>query len=211
MMTNTGAARREGEDGGDDRDGRGGAVGQSSVSAAGLENLSAALWAAEQGALLRGLAHALSNRVGTVLAAAGLLEPGAPAPAPIVTMLRDEAERLDALLALVRQLAGDGSDDAIAEPLHLPDLVPPAVALHAHHPDWRDVPVEVVADPGAPPVRVSHAALLRALLVALSAVKAVASERVRVTWAAAGSDVVLTIDGPPADAVRLRLPALGAG
>ncbi len=122
-----------------------------------------------------------------------MLEPDARAPAPIVAMLRDEAERLEALLALVRQLAGEERDDAAPEPIHLPDVVAPAVALHAHHPDWRDVAVDVVPDPNAPPVRASPTVLLRALLVLLSRAKTRSRDRVTVAWRAADGGVRLTI------------------
>jgi nitrogen-specific signal transduction histidine kinase len=161
------------------------------------ENFAPAVtWLAEQGALLRGLAHALSNRVGTLVAATGLLVPGGGASPTIVGVLRDETDRLEELLGLMRLLAGpaDAAGEA-AEPIHLPDLVTPAVELHSHHPALRAVPVTVEPDPLAPPVRARHAGLTRALLVLLSAAKQGAADGVRIAWRGDGDEVALTLDG----------------
>jgi signal transduction histidine kinase len=160
------------------------------------------LWAAEQGALLRGLAHALSNRVGTVVAVAGMLAPGGEAPAALVGMLREEGDRLEALLRLVRLLAESAPDDEPPEPIHLPDLVREVVELHAHHPELRDVPVTVTPDPEAPPVRAPLVALRRTLLLALSAAKRDA-DAARVAWTTDGAQVVLTVDGASSQRVSL--------
>ncbi len=161
------------------------------------ENFAPAVtWPAEQGALLRGLAHALSNRVGTLVAATGLLVPGGGASPTIVGVLRDETDRLEELLGLMRLLAGPAhAEGEAAEPIHLPDLVTPAVELHSLHPALRDVPVTVEPDPLAPPVRARHAGLTRALLVLLSAAKQGAADGVRIAWRGDGDAVALTLDG----------------
>lgn len=166
------------------------------------------LWAAEQAALVRGIAHALSNRVGTIVAAAGMLAPGDPAPAPVVSVLRDEGVRLEGLLALTRLLGGD--EAGAPEPVHLPDVVAPTVELHEHHPASRDVPCVVTPDPLAPPVRVRHAGLVRALLVLLSAAKR--GDGARVAWHGEGAGVALTVDGAAGDAATAAAAAdlLGA-
>jgi nitrogen-specific signal transduction histidine kinase len=153
-------------------------------------------WLAEQGALLRGLAHALSNRVGTLVAATGLLVPGGGASPTIVGVLREEGDRLEELLGLMRLLAGPAdAEKEVPEPIHLPDLVTPAVELHSLHPALRDVAVAVEPDPLAPPVRARHAGLTRALLVLLSAAKAGAASGVRIAWRGEGDAVLLTLDG----------------
>ena len=56
------------------------------------------------------------------------------------------------------------------------------MALHAHHPDWRDVPC-VIANEPTPPVRVRRDGLVRALLVLLSAVKREAAGTLRLRGA----------------------------
>jgi len=178
------------------------------------ENFGAAVtWLDEQGALLRGLAHALSNRVGTLVAATGLLVPGGSASPTIVGVLREEGDRLEVLLGLVRLLAGSGGGEGeTPEPIHLPDLVTAAVELHSHHPDYRDVPVIVTPDPLAPPVRARYVGLVRALLVLLSAAKHGAPEGARLAWHVDGETVALTFDGVigtegPAAAARWLLGA----
>lgn len=161
------------------------------------ENLStpaAALWAAEQAALVRGLAHALSNRVGTVVAVGGMLAPDAPAPAMVVGMLQDEGGRMEELLALMRLVAGEADESPDPEPIHLPDIVTPVVALHGHHPALRDVPVKVEPDPDAPPVRARYGGFVRALLVLLSAAKA-GEDDVVVRWWRDGRSVVIGLGG----------------
>ena len=152
-------------------------------------------WAVEQSALLRGLAHALSNRVGTIASAVGMLVAGAPVAAPIVDVLQDEGARLEELLALVRLLGGEGGAEG-EEPIHVPDLVRPAVALHAHHPDVRDVPCAIDEQSIGMPALASHAAVTRALLLLLTATKRAADGgAVRAGWAETPEAVVLSLDG----------------
>ncbi|MDF1503753.1 hypothetical protein [Roseisolibacter sp. H3M3-2] len=148
--------------------------------------------AAARDAVLRGLVHALSNRVGTVSAVASMLDPGAPAAAAATAMLQGEAERLEALLEEFRRFAGEPGGGA--EPLHLPDLVALAAALHAHHPMLRDVPCALPNADALPPAYADPAAVLDALLVALDAAKG-----------AAGADGVRIAATTDADALRLRV------
>jgi nitrogen-specific signal transduction histidine kinase len=152
-------------------------------------------WPAEQSALVRGVAHALSNRVGTLVAVAGMLSPGEAVSAMVVDVVRDETERLEGLLSLVRLL---GEDAGAPEPIHLPDVVTPVVELHSHHPVFRDIPVSVTPDPLAPPVRARHAGLVRALLVLLSAAKA--GGTAAIAWRAEGPRVVLAVRGVSCEA-----------
>lgn len=149
----------------------------------------AATWSAERDLLLRGLNHALSNRVGTLASVAALLEPGVPARPPFVDALRDETERLERLLALYRLLPVEGGDGA--EPVHVPDLLPGVMALHAEHPELRDVPCAVEEGDSAVPARARVSALVHALLLALSAAKRAAGEGGRVRLAvSAGTGAV---------------------
>jgi hypothetical protein len=123
-------------------------------------------WEPVGDALLRGLNHALSNRVGTIGGVAAMLTPGDTTSPPLVAALQSEAERLDELLRLYRALPMP--IERGAEPVHVPDVVASAVKLHAHHAELRHVPVRVVADPEALPVRVAPHALLRAVLLLLA-------------------------------------------
>jgi signal transduction histidine kinase len=158
-----------------------------------------ARWAALQDELLRGLAHALSNRVATLTAVAYLLEHGDVSPAEAATSLRTESERMDDLLQLLRRLP---AREAAAEPVLPGDLVADAVALHALHCDLDDVPVEVEVTPDVPPVLVAPPALRQAVLLALSLAKRAAVRR-------AVGGVQVTIGGDAA-AVRLAVRAAPA-
>lgn len=157
----------------------------------------AEVWAAEQSALLRGIAHALSNRVGTIVSAVGMLTPGAPASAPIVSVLADEGARLEDLLTVVRLLAGDGVG-ATPEPIHVPDLIGPIVALHAHHPDARDIECLIDASPVDVPAFGVPGAIARSLLVLLTSAKR-DGEQARVGCVATPTALVVTVDGSAGD------------
>ena len=128
-----------------------------------------ALLAAERDAVLRGLVHALSNRIGIVGAVAGMLEPEAPAAGVAVGMLQAESERLATLLDEFRLFAGEPV--SAPEPVHLPDLVAAVVALHAHHPTLRDIGCETAAVQDLPPVMADPDATRGALLAAVGAAK----------------------------------------
>ncbi|MBV9881233.1 MAG: hypothetical protein JO180_12090 [Gemmatirosa sp.] len=130
--------------------------------------------------------------MGTIVAVGSMLTPGAEAPAALVGMLRDEGERLEALLGLLRLLGGESGEPGDPEPVHLPDVVGPIVALHAQHPALRDVPV-AVSDADVAPVRARRDGLARALLVLLSAAKR--GGEARVAWHADGRTVALRVDG----------------
>ena len=151
-------------------------------------------WLVVSDALLRGLNHALSNRAATVGAVSGVLDASEPPSAAIVDVLRDEAARLDELLQLARLLPGQRS---LPEPVHLPDVVPAAVALHAYHFDLRDTPCHLEGEAAVMPVLADPTALTHALLMLLTVAK----------LAAAGGTVLLRHDGDD-ERVTLTLDAL---
>jgi hypothetical protein len=148
------------------------------------------LLAAERDAVLRGLVHALSNRIGIVGAVAGMLEPEVPAAGVAVGMLQDETERLAALLDEFRLFAGEPA--TTPEPVHLPDLVASVLALHAHHPTLRDVACEASALHALPPAMADPDATRGALLAAVGAAKrAAGATGARVRGVVAGDTVRL--------------------
>ena len=159
-----------------------------------------ALLAVERDAVLRGLVHALSNRIGIVGAVAGMLEPDAPAPSVAVGMLQGETDRLSGLLDEFRQFAGEPV--SAPEPVHLPDLVATVLALHAHHPTLRDVACATEALQALPPAMADPDATRGALLAAIGAAKRAAGDA-----GDAGARVHGVVDG---DTVRLIVEALGA-
>ena len=123
-------------------------------------------WTAARDAALRGLVHALSNRVGTVAAAAAMLDGDPPPAASVGTaarVLAGEGERLEALLAHLRLATGAPlGDGAPAEPLHVPELVGEVCALAAAA-GWDVAAGDCAAD--TPPAYAPRAAAAHALLV----------------------------------------------
>lgn len=143
-------------------------------------------WGAARDAVLRGLVHALSNRVGTVVAAGALLDGGSAEAAGRV--LRGEGDRLELLLAHFRLVTADPfGEDAAPEPVVLTDVVGDALALHAYAADASDAGAITATIGGAPPVLASRAGVLHALLVLL----------------AGGASAVRAEPGP--EVVRLRV------
>jgi len=142
--------------------------------------------------LLRGLTHALSNRVATMSASAYMLEHDDVTGAQAATSLRVETERMDVLLQLLRLLPS--RDDREFEPVSPADVITQAVALHAQHCDLRDVGVTVTLTERVLPVWVEPHAFLKSLLLTLTAAKRTAS--------AAGGAVIVQVDGD-ADEVRV--------
>lgn len=131
-----------------------------------------AVWRELIDELLRGIAHALSNRVATVSAAAYLASSGEPLDATMRAALAAESERLEGLLGDLRLLPGPL--DASIEPVLVGDVVPTAISLHRHHVALRSVPIEVTVAPDAPPAAINPTAVLHLLLVVFTALRLVA-------------------------------------
>ena len=130
-------------------------------------NRAAERWLKIHDELLRGLAHALSNRVATIDAATYMLGlDGADVQGQSAT-LRGEIERLEALLNAMRVLPRQA--DAAAEPVMAADVTQAALTLMVHHGELRDVHCDVVMDGDVPPMFVDPHALQHALLVAIAA------------------------------------------
>jgi signal transduction histidine kinase len=138
----------------------------------------AARWLTIHDELLRGLAHALSNRVATIDAATYMLGLEGADVAGHTATLRGETERLEAVLYALRALVGH---DGGAEPVMPGDAVQGALALHAHHGDLRDIPCDVAIDPAVPPAYADPVALQHALLVAVTAARRAAGAGGRVS------------------------------
>jgi hypothetical protein len=146
--------------------GRGGVGLEPHRGAGGAPSAAAVLaWALARDAALRGLVHALSNRVGTVAAVAGMLD-GGPPPESVGTaarVLAGEGERLEALLAAFRLATADPfGADAAPEPLHVPELLGEVAALAGYALPDAAFRVDAAAD--VRPAVASRAALAHALL-----------------------------------------------
>lgn len=152
------------------------------------------VWARARDAAVRGLVHALSNRVGTVAAVAAMLDDGAGDGVPAGSVgtagriLAGEGERLEALLAFFRAASADPFGlDAAPEPVHVPELLAEVVALAAYA--VPEVVVRVEAGPEVRPAMASRAALGQALLACVCA--------------AGGGEVVLRAMGEDAGGVTV--------
>ncbi len=163
----------------------------------------AARWLSVHDDLLRGLAHAFSNRVATVSAIAALFDSSRVPDERVLSGLRTDADRLDGLLEQLRQLPR--RDEGELEPLMPGDSVRAALALFAHHPEYRDVGCTVIAADTVQPVRVEPSALQHALCVALAAACRVGAGRRGATRA--GVRVALSTEG---DVVRIEVSTDGS-
>lgn len=170
-----------------------------------------ALVGAERDAVLRGLVHALSNRVGTVTAVTAMLDPAGPAAAVAVSVLQGEGERLEALLGEFRLLCAEPA--TAPEPLHVPELARGVAALHAHHPTLRDVPCTIDEAPELAPAVADPTAVGEALLAALGAAKrAAGAAGVRVWCEGDAAEVRVHVHAVDADgAPEAATPAIVHG
>lgn len=172
--------------------------------AAGGSDADAAADADARDGVLRGLAHELSNRTGTIGAVAEALVAADPA-SRLALALRAEAARLDEVLRLLRLLPADPARPA--EPVRPADLVADAAALFALHPAGRDRAVALERGDAAPPVRAHVPTAVRALVALLVGAAGGDGDgaAVAVTWREADGDVVLAAGGR-----EVRLPTLAA-
>lgn len=125
----------------------------------------AAAWLETMDGLVRGLNHALSNRVNTLNTLLAVLQDAKVLDEELETALMAEEGRFEAVLGYFRLLPIDIM--AEPEPLVLADPVKDAMALFGHHLDLRMLPCTTHGVDTAPPVRSRRTALTHALLAAL--------------------------------------------
>lgn len=170
-------------------------------------------WLCVHDDLLRGLTHALSNRLGTISAAAYLVELQPAAHVTTAATLRAESERLDGLLQLMRLLPRRA--DAVAEPVVPTDMLTQAMAISAHHPDAFDLPTTVHTDGDLQPAYVEPGRFTMALCLALGAAQRTAQlvagreGRVTVRIACSTDRVQLETRGETANGQGGPVDALG--
>ncbi len=143
------------------------------------EREGAAHWLTIHDDLLRGMTHALSNRVATIMAAATLLELTGSSSQTSAT-LRSESERLETLLHTMRQLPRRRGQPL--EPIMPEDIVRAAIGMHEHHPDGREAACTVHLEGDVQPAWAEPGDLQLAIAAALGSAKRLAG--------AAGSAVV---------------------
>jgi signal transduction histidine kinase len=169
-------------------------------------------WSSVSEALVRGMAHALSNRIATIGTIAELLRVSAEDPAAMSEMLGIETRRLEELLEQMRELSARQSGRM--EATRLSDAVAGAMAMHSFHPERRSIAVTVEPGDESRPVLGDAIRLQRELLLLLDAAThaalAHASRAVRVRFGLQGRvGVVRMLVGDGAEAGSL--PDCAAG
>jgi signal transduction histidine kinase len=169
-------------------------------------------WANLSETLVRGLAHALSNRIATIGTIAELLRVGGDDPASMAQMLGDETMRLEELLEQMRALSTRQSRRL--EAMRLSDAVAAAMSLHACHPERRTVTVTIEPGDDSRPVLGDGVQLQREMLLLLDAATQAAlthaSRAVRVRFGLHGTTGVVRISVGDA-AVSGALPDCASG
>ena len=141
--------------------------------------------------LLRGLVHAMNNRITALSAYAELA--AVDEEALEVDMLRREIQRLHQVSSFVSALA-TRSDER--EALELSGVVELALEIHSHHPRMRSVPCTLEQSGAILPVRVPRWAMLRLALLMIDAAKRAGSEanaNAVAIWVS-GTDVAVRLD-----------------
>jgi signal transduction histidine kinase len=150
-------------------------------------------WLTIHDELLRGVAHAISNRLATISAMAGVLDASvAPDPRFLEGMCSD-ASRLEGLLELLRQLPRRTA--AEREPLLITDVLHAARRLVSEHSAMHGREVVVTSNGDVMPVRAEPGAVVHAIAVALLAAARHATHRVEVQLATIDDVVKLDVRG----------------
>lgn len=124
-------------------------------------------WACVSETLVRGMAHALGNRIATIGTIAELLRVSADDPRAMSEMLGIETERLEDLLEQMRALSARSGGRM--EAMRLSDAVAGAMDLHSYHPERRAIAVTVEPGDESRPVLGDPLQLQRQLLILLDA------------------------------------------
>jgi hypothetical protein len=119
--------------------------------------------------ILRGVAHALSNRVAALSGVAGLVDFGNLPADRLSRALSSEVSQLGQLVEMLRLLPSDIRPRG--EAIELKSLLPSIVALHALHADLRDVPCTIQHDRNAQPIHLSRSVFVHAVLVLIDVAK----------------------------------------
>ncbi|MFL5562756.1 MAG: hypothetical protein ACJ79K_14895 [Gemmatimonadaceae bacterium] len=160
-------------------------------------------------AILRGMAHALSNRVAALGGVSMLADPGQIWTERLSKALQDEARRLEEILRLMRLLPNDGRGEPGA--VELQPLIPDVVALHAYNSALLQVECATVHDRETMPVYANRPQLVHALLLAIDTGKRHAmarGARVVVSYAGDSERVMIRVATEPSANAR---PANGGG
>jgi hypothetical protein len=149
-------------------------------------------------AILRGMAHALSNRVAALGGIGSLVDPGQIWTERLSKALDDERRRLEDILRLMRLLPDDGRGEPGA--VELQPLIPDVIALHAYNSALLQVVCTAAHDRETMPVFANRPRLVHLLLLAIDAAKRFAQARggkVAVAYSGATESVTIRIATEP--------------
>lgn len=175
---------------------------------------SATEWGATRDALLRGISHALGNRMGALTGLTRILQYSETGAEPLIETLAEELERMQSVHALLAVLADE--DPPLAAPLMLVDLLRDVELLHQLRIDLREVPLEIRFDRAALPLWAARVPLTQALVLLVErAALQTASTEGRVVLCCEGDEEVLRVRTEPViggaeDALRALAAAAGA-
>jgi len=159
--------------------------------------------------LLKGLVHALNNRVASLSASVELARLGDEEEDPLTVLPEEIAHlhRVNALFALLPQRK------AGAESLELRDVLDDAIRLHEHHPQLRGGHVALTFEGAPAVVRAPRWALLRAMVMLVHAARLEAGtdgSRVDPTVRVNGDDETVSVRVSTREPPSADLAALAA-
>jgi len=166
-------------------------------------------WRSISEELLKGLVHALNNRVASLSASVELARLGDEEEDPLTVLPEEIAHlhRVNALFALLPQRK------AGAESLELRDVLDDAIRLHEHHPQLRGGHVALTFEGAPAVVRAPRWALIRTMVMLVHAAKGDArSERggIDATIRVSGDDATVSVRVSSPEAPSDDLVALAA-
>lgn len=164
---------------------------EKSVSEAIGGNNGAERWLCIHDELLRGMAHAISNRLATIAAAASVLDAGEVPDARFLDGLRLDAERLEGLLRQLRQLPR--RTEVGLEPMLFTDAVDGARQLVEEHALMRGRLVTTVLHGDVMPIRADPTAMVHATSVALLAAARLGDGPIEAALETVGDTVRLSV------------------
>ena len=160
----------------------------------------AALWAQRSAPVLRGLAHALGNRLHALALVRDAIALGEVLDSEQAALVGEELDTVQALTDRMRLLAFTTDEDLL--PARVVELAPDAIALHGAHLDVVAAQLVVEVDGEPPAALLPPRAFTQALLLLLLDASADGATP-RLVVAGSPEEIAVTVMGsPPAGATR---------
>lgn len=156
--------------------------------------------------LLKGLVHALNNRVAALSAFVELAKLGGEDEDPLTVLPLEIAQlhRVNSLFGLLPQRGAE------SEPLELRAVVDDALRLHEHHPRFRGETVSLTYEGAPGAVRAPRWALMRAMVMLVHAAKRDAGSGREAVVQVRGEDTTIVVRVATSEEVPKDLEALAA-